>query len=193
MQKAIVRTLLFYIVAVLLFTSCSERKEYRIGVSQCAEGRWREKVNNEMLAAQHLYEQDVKVTIASAHDDTQLQVKQIDSLANTGIDLLVVAPNEAEPIAAAIERVRQKGIPVICFDRKVKGDNYTAFIGGSNVEAGHAIGVNVVDVVKGITASGHRPLVMEVTALMRRRLKVTTSWTMCAAKAIGVRKLLTGL
>ena len=139
MLKTIVHTVLFISAVVFLFASCAERKEYRIGVSQCAEGRWREKVNNEMLAAQHLYEQDVKVTIASAHDDTQLQVKQIDSLMNTGIDLLVVAPNEAEPIAAAIERVRQKGIPVICFDRKVKGDNYTAFIGGSNVEAGHAM------------------------------------------------------
>ena len=41
MQKAIVRTL-FYIVTVLLLVSCAERKEYRIGVSQCAEGRWRE-------------------------------------------------------------------------------------------------------------------------------------------------------
>ncbi len=165
MQKTIVHALL-YIIALLLFASCAERKEYRIGVSQCAEGRWREKVNNEMLAAQHLYEQDVKVTIASAHDDTQLQVRQIDSLLNAGIDLLVVAPNESEPISAAIERVRQKGIPVICFDRKVKGDNYTAFIGGSNVEAGRAIGVNVVDVARDAKAFGHKPLVLEVTALM---------------------------
>ena len=152
MRRTIIRTVLYISAVGFLFASCAERKEYRIGVSQCAEGRWREKVNNEMLAAQHLYEQDVKVTIASAHDDTQLQVKQIDSLVNAGIYLLVVAPNEAEPIAAAIERVRQKGIPVICFDRKVKGDNYTAFIGGSNVEAGHAIGVNVVDVANGIVA-----------------------------------------
>ena len=166
MRKTIVHTLFYITAVVMLFASCAGKETYRIGVSQCAEGRWREKVNNEMLAAQHLYEQDVKVTIASAHDDTQLQVRQIDSLVNTGIDLLVVAPNEAAPIAAAIERVRKKGIPVICFDRKVKDDNYTAFIGGSNVEAGHAIGVNVVDVANGIVALKHRPLVLEVTALM---------------------------
>ena len=166
MQKTIARTLLCISAVMLMFASCSDQKAYKIGVSQCAEGRWREKVNNEMLASQHLYEKDVKVTIASAHDDTQLQVHQIDSLVDEGIDLLVVAPNEAEPIAAAIERVRQKGIPVICFDRNVAGDNYTAFIGGSNVEAGHAIGVNVVDVANGIVAPKHRPLVLEVTALM---------------------------
>ena len=166
MQKSFVRSVLWMTASVLLFASCTEKKVYRIGVSQCAEGRWREKVNNEMLATQHLYEHDVKVTIACAHDDTQVQARQIDSLVSAGIDLLVVAPNEAEPIAAAVERARQKDIPVICFDRKVKGDNYTAFIGGSNIEAGRAIGVNVVDVARGIAASGHKPLVLEVTALM---------------------------
>ena len=95
-----------------------------------------------MLAAQHLFEYDAKVIIATSYDDTQHQIKQIDSLVNSGIDLLVVAPNEAGPISNAIEKVKAKGIPVICFDRKVENDNYTAFIGGDNVEAGKAIGVN---------------------------------------------------
>ena len=43
-----------------VITSCSDSNTYRIGVSQCSAGAWREKVNNEMLAAQHLYEQAVK-------------------------------------------------------------------------------------------------------------------------------------
>jgi len=135
-------------------------------VSQCSGGQWREKVNQEMLAAQHLYEQNVKVTIANADDDTQRQIRQIDSLVASGIDLLVVAPNEAGPIAEAITRVMEQGIPVICFDRKVASDNYTAFIGGSNVEAGRAIGVNAVDVARGLLAGGHKPLILEVTASM---------------------------
>ena len=124
-----------------LLTACNEEKTYRIGVSQCGSGQWREKANNEMLAAQHLYEQTAEVSIACAYDDTERQIKQIDSLANSGIDLLVVAPNEEEPVSAAISRVRKQGIPVICFDRKVGGDNYTAIIGGSNVEAGRATSV----------------------------------------------------
>ncbi|MBO6187505.1 MAG: substrate-binding domain-containing protein [Prevotella sp.] len=155
------------ILYVFLLAACSGEKTYRIGFSQCAEGRWREKVNEEMLAAQHLFEHDAKVFIASAADDTQQQIRQIDSLVALGIDLLVVSPNESEPVSAAISRVRSKGIPVICFDRKVDGDNYTAFIGGSNHEAGHAIGVNVVDVAHGMMDKGRRkPLVLEITAQM---------------------------
>ncbi len=165
-MKSITRTLLLIIATMGLLTSCEERKTYRIGVSQCSSGPWREKVNNEMLAVQHLYDQNVKVKIKCAYDDTGLQIRQIDSLAASGIDLLVVAPNEVEPIATAIDRVKKKGIPVICFDRKVKDDNYTAFIGGNNVEAGRAIGVNAIDVARSIASHGRRPLVLEVTALM---------------------------
>ena len=91
------------LLCVILLTGCTGTgKEYHIGVSQCGAGRWREKVNSEMLAAQHLYEQHAKVSIACANDNTERQIQQIDSLVNSGIDLLVVAPNESAPIAEAI-------------------------------------------------------------------------------------------
>ncbi|MBQ6227107.1 MAG: substrate-binding domain-containing protein [Prevotella sp.] len=164
--------ILFYCLFLLaalaaMLASCSNgEKVYKIGVSQCSKGRWRDKVNNEMLAAQHLYEQNVKVSIASSDDDTQQQINQIDSLVDSGIDLLVVAPNEAAPIAKAIARVKEKGIPVICFDRKIETDDYTAFIGGNNVEAGKAVAVNAIDVAHSLMAGGHKPFVLEVTAAM---------------------------
>ena len=128
------------IASLILLASCSAEKTYKIGVSQCGTGQWRDKVNKEMLAAQHVYDESAKVTIACAYDDTELQIRQIDSLASSGIDLLVVAPNEAAPIADAIAKVRQRGIPVIYFDRKATNDDYTAFIGGSNEEVGRVMG-----------------------------------------------------
>ena len=135
------KRLLYLIILVAALSACSEQeKTYKIGVSQCSSGRWRDKVNQEMLAAQHLYEADAEVVIAQSYDDTGLQIRQIDSLADAGIDLLVVAPNESAPIAEAIARTQQKGIPVIFFDRKAKTAQYTAFIGGNNEEAGQMMG-----------------------------------------------------
>lgn len=167
MNRRLCSYLIILIVGMVVFASCAERaRVYKIGVSQCSGGLWRDKLNNEMLAAQHLYDHDVKVTIVCAYDNTQQQIRQIDSLADTGIDLLVVAPNEVAPISDAIARVKAKGIPVICFDRKVASDNYTAFIGGDNVEAGRAIGINAVDVAHMIQTKGHKPFVLEVTAAM---------------------------
>ncbi|MBQ8487253.1 MAG: substrate-binding domain-containing protein [Prevotella sp.] len=133
-------TLYLIIMLAALLTACTDSpSSYKIGFSQCSQGRWREKVNREVLAAQHLYEHDVKVSIADSYDDTALQIRQIDSLANSGIDLLVIAPNEAAPIAEAVTRVTEKGIPVIYFDRKADTKDYTAFIGGDNVGAGRAM------------------------------------------------------
>ena len=152
------------ILMATLLTGCSESgKTYKIAVSQCSQGPWREKVNQEMQAAQHLYEQDVKVSIVDSYDDTELQKRQIDSLANCDIDLLVVAPNQAEPLVEAIARVRAKGIPVIFFDRKADTEDYTAFIGGDNVGAGKAMGNYAVSLAK---ESGVGSSVLEVTATM---------------------------
>lgn len=150
-------------VAVLL-TSCSAERIYKIGVSQCGAGQWREKVNQEMLAAQHLYEEDVKVSIACAYDDTEWQIRQIDSLADSGIDLLVVAPNEAAPVSEAIARTRKKGIPVVYFDRKAETDDYTAFIGGNNVWAGQTVADYALTLARQMEKP--RPVVMEITATM---------------------------
>ncbi len=152
------------IAAALLLASCSAEKSYKIGVSQCGGGQWRAKVNQELLAAQHLYAEDAEVVIACADDDTDHQIRQIDSLADSGIDLLVVAPNESAPVADAIARTRQKGIPVVYFDRKAASDDYTAFIGGNNVWAGQTVADYAL--VLASQVEGHRPVVMEITAAM---------------------------
>ena len=162
---AICRNIILF-VAIALMTACTEVKTYKIGVSQCGPGQWREKVNHEMLAAQHLYEHNAKVIIANAHDNTQLQIKQIDSLVNEGIDLLVVAPNESSELTEAILEVRKKGLPVIFFDRKAVTDDYTAFIGGSNVEAGRASGEYSIGVVESMSISGRKPFIMEISGNM---------------------------
>ena len=164
------KTLIIVMALLAMLTSCSESETiYKIGVAQCSKGRWREKVNQEMLAAQHLYERDVKVCIANSFDDSEWQARQIDSLAQTGIDLLVVAPNvDTQIINDAIARVRKGGIPVICFDRKTSAD-YTAFIGGNNVEAGRMVGQYVASIIRGEEVKGlkgEKVLVMEITGHM---------------------------
>ena len=73
------KIVLFILTVVSILVSCSDDgNTYKIAVSQCGTGRWREKVNCEMLAAQLLYEQNAKVEIVNAYDDTQRQIRQID-------------------------------------------------------------------------------------------------------------------
>lgn len=161
------KTVFYLLLLIVALSSCKESgKNYKIAVSQCGSGRWRDKVNSEMLAAQHLYEQDAKVEVIEAHDDTELQIRQIDSLIDTDIDLLVVAPNEAKPLSDIIAKVRENGIPVIFFDRKAETEDYTAFIGGNNVEAGLTVGNYALELAKDIHRADGKPRILEITGSM---------------------------
>ena len=160
---------IFLPALLLLLTACSDNERvYKIGVAQCSKGPWREKVNQEMMAAQHLYEHDVKVDIVNSYDEPEVQARQIDSLAQTDIDLMVVAPYEdTKVINDAIARVLKAGIPVVSFDRKTSAD-YTAFIGGNNFEAGYIVGQYIASLVrdKGRETRNKKPVVMEITGLL---------------------------
>ena len=69
MEKATTKSFVLLLLAVLLAACSNGGRTYKIGVSQCSQGNWRQKVNREMLAAQHLYEHDVQVTIIDSYDD----------------------------------------------------------------------------------------------------------------------------
>ena len=80
---------------------------------------------------------------------------------------MVVAPYEdIQIINDAIARVLKAGIPVVSFDRKTSAD-YTAFIGGNNVEAGFIVGQYIASIVRGQNQpKGKKPLVVEITGLL---------------------------
>lgn len=161
----ITQLLLLPLMTLLLITGCTPRAsyKYKIGVSQCVGGRWRDKVNNEMLSAQHLYDTDVKVCIINADNNTDRQRQQIDSLINAGVDLLVISPNEYKPLSPCVERAKKRGIPVILFERKTSSNDYTAYIGGDNMEAGRAIGIYAVHLCRDSIHVSRRPVVLEIT------------------------------
>ena len=126
------------LLSLVLF-SCAERHAYKIGVSQCSEDIWREKQNDELKMYTYLYD-DVELLFASADDDDQVQISQINHFIDEGVDLLIVSPNQVNTISSAIERAYDKGIPVILFDRKTDSEKYTAFMGADNIEMGGTIG-----------------------------------------------------
>ncbi len=124
---------------MVLLTGCRPSKRYVIGVSQCSEDNWRDKLNSEMLTAALAYG-DIDLRILSSHDNSGVQQQHIEQFINEGVDLLIVAPNQTKSIQGSLKKARDKGIPVICFDRKVDPQYYTAFIGADNHEVGRAVG-----------------------------------------------------
>ena len=52
----------------------------------------------------------VELRFTAALDDSKRQIQQIDSLVDSGIDLLIVAPNQLQSVTPAIDRAYDMGI-----------------------------------------------------------------------------------
>jgi ABC-type sugar transport system substrate-binding protein/AraC-like DNA-binding protein len=132
MRNIIISTL----VLLLILTGCNSRTpQYRIGVSQCLDDAWRQKMNYEM-ERELLLHPDMTLSRRIAYGSNELQCAQIDSFIKERVDLLIVSPNEAKQVQPAVTRAYRAGIPVIVADRRVPGDEWTAFIGGDNYKVG---------------------------------------------------------
>ena len=134
----------------LCLASCGGKeahKRFVVGVSQCSEDTWRDKLNEELRIAATYY--DVDLQIKSANDDVRLQTEQIDRFVEQGVDLLVVAPGQVT-ISPAIDKAYEKGIPVIIFDRRTRSNKYTAYIGADN----HDIGASMAEFMANANTEG---------------------------------------
>lgn len=141
--------LIIYIGLGLSLAACKQQpKKYVIGVSQCSEDIWRDKLNDELKMGEYLND-SIIVKLASSNDDNVLQNKQVNQFVDEGVDLLVISPNQLSAISKAVERAYEKGIPVILYDRISNTDKYTAFIGCDNYHIGKSMGTFIAQKLQG--------------------------------------------
>ena len=127
--------LIFVLALVLGIFGCTEKKVYKIGVSQCSQDDWRAKMNEE-INREIMFHDDAVVEIRSADDNNDKQIADIKYFVDNGFDIIVISPNEAEALTPVIKEVYEKGMPVLIFDRNINGDTYTARIGVDDEELG---------------------------------------------------------
>ena len=69
---------LFVCLMVLLLAACKNKpKKFVIGVSQCSEDIWRDKLNSELKMGE-LLNDSLTVLLASSNDDSEKQIQQIN-------------------------------------------------------------------------------------------------------------------
>lgn len=141
--------LIIYVAIIVLLTGCAQQpRKYVVGVSQCSEDVWRDKLNDELKMGEYLNDSLI-VKLASSNDDNVLQNKQVNQFIDEGVDLLIVSPNQLSAISKSVERAYDKGIPVILYDRKTNSDKYTAFIGCDNYTIGKSMGTFIAQQLQG--------------------------------------------
>lgn len=128
---------LYIILVPFLIISCGHDKIYKIGVSQCSDDDWRQKMNAE-IKRELMFHPEASVEILSAGDNSAKQIEDIRYFINNGFDAIIAAPNEADALTPIINEAYSKGIPVVLFDRNINGDSYTAWQGADNHSIGRA-------------------------------------------------------
>ena len=109
-----------------------------IGMSQCSrEDAWHAQMDADIKAAA-AEQDDVKVIFKDAGGDSPKQVQHIEEFIDRRVDLIVISPNESQPLTEPVAKAYDVGIPVIVLDRPVIGDKYTCFIDNDNKKIGEA-------------------------------------------------------
>jgi ABC-type sugar transport system substrate-binding protein len=105
--------------------------DHVIGVSMAnLTEPWRINMRDEIMAeARH--HPDLRVVFTDAADSNDRQIQDVHTLLDSGIDLLIISPNESEALSPVITEAYHR-IPVILLDRSVIGFDYSLFIGPDN-------------------------------------------------------------
>jgi signal transduction histidine kinase/CheY-like chemotaxis protein len=148
---------------LMMFWSCAEKRDesYVIGFSQCTgDDEWR-KAMLDGMQRELAFHSNAKLIYRDAHASSNLQVKQIDELLQSGIDLLVVSPNEADPVTPIVEKAYKQGTPVVVVDRRTSSPYFTAYVGGDNYQVGKTVGDYAASLL------GGKGEIIEITGLPR--------------------------
>jgi ribose transport system substrate-binding protein len=84
----------------------------------------------------------IELVYTDAAGSAAKQVSDVESMIAQKVDAIFLAPREEKPLAAAVKKARDAGIPVILLDRNVDpslaqaGVDYVTFIGSDFVEEG---------------------------------------------------------
>lgn len=136
--------------ALLALGGCDRSDTVRIGVIPKA-------VANEFWGAVHAgaarAAEDNGVTIEwqgpASETAFSRQIEIVESMINSRVDGLVLAPTEATALVSAVERAGREGIPVTIFDSGINTDQYVSFVASNNYEAGRMAARTLADLLGG--------------------------------------------
>jgi len=151
-----------FLLILFLISSCADKKEQktvRIGFSQAmSTDEWRRQMNKSMQVEASLHP-EVQLEISDANNSISDQIQDIEKFINKRVDVIIVSPIQSKPLTAVVEKSIKAGIPVLVVDRKIEGENYTAYLGADNIEVGRNAAKYIISNHKG---SGK---VVEITGL----------------------------
>jgi len=106
------------------------------------EERWQ---RDKDLVEKHAKELGMQVFVQVANGDDNLQIKQAENLLTQNVDVLIVAPHNAEVAASIVEAAHRQGVPVISYDRLIKNSDVDLYISHQVIKIGEMQAKYLVD------------------------------------------------
>ncbi|HNY10244.1 MAG TPA: sugar ABC transporter substrate-binding protein [Candidatus Wallbacteria bacterium] len=148
MKKSKNTTIIISVIALIIFATSFAFAENKItvGISLPTqrEERWVKDAEYLQAEAKKLG-MDVKLQISD--NDAIKQVSQCENLLAQNINVLIIAPHDAEGAAAIVEKAHKAGIKVISYDRLIKNCDADLYISFDNVKVGELQGKYITDMV----------------------------------------------
>jgi len=118
-----------------------KKDKYVIGYSQSNNAEpYRAQLNAQLTYYVKQHPNLQLLPIADAAQDSSRQVSQVQQFIQQKVDILIVSPNEADPLTPPVNQACKAGIKVLILDRSVNTKCINSFIGGDNVDIGKQAG-----------------------------------------------------
>ncbi|MBQ9198086.1 MAG: sugar-binding protein [Clostridia bacterium] len=134
----------------------------KVGVSMPTKDLQRWNQDGENMQKQ-LEEAGYEVDLQFASNDVQQQLNQVTNMINNGVDVVVIAAIEGSSLGSALDLAKEKGIPVIAYDRLLmESDAVSYYATFDNYKVGTVQGTYIKDALDLDNAEG--PFALEITA-----------------------------
>jgi D-xylose transport system substrate-binding protein len=131
------KVLIPLLIAALAAAGCHRdaKRQITIGLSldTLREERWQ---RDRDLFVKRCGELGARVLVQAANNDEAVQSSQAENLLTQGVDVLVVAPHNSETAATIVEAAHRAHVPVIAYDRLIRGSNVDLYLSFDNERVG---------------------------------------------------------
>lgn len=76
------------------------------------------------------------VNVQNANGDVKEQISQIEYLIGKGMDVIVIVASDETQLKDVVQKIHEAGIPVVCYDRLIRGCEVDLYVSFDNVMVG---------------------------------------------------------
>lgn len=142
----------FLLLFFFSLTSCFSKKDssnssaMKIGLSidTIIIERWKRDLDSFVAKAK---ENGAEVLVQDASNSVTEQINQIDFLINQGVKALVIVPKEADSLTEVVQKAKNRGIPVISYDRLIRNADIDLYVSVNSRSVGKKMAESILQVL----------------------------------------------